>query len=184
MLANFFSLGDRKYLNNAVVIAHLLQVLKELGIGARDLKIKFKKPFNTQGDLVFSDSPVEGPIMGSFMWAGKINYFAYSATDIPLTTTRTGPHLYFDICWKITDTCRGVIESAFEKEYGPMTSEDKVIFAIFEMPDTRVFNDLTSVPEFRVSEAEKTGERRWRVAVYVGDVLLGYRYSTVGKFVL
>ena len=185
MLANFFSLGSRNYLNNAVVIADLLEVLKNhFGSRITDLKVKFKKPLNVQGDLHFDSQPVQGSILGSFQSNDLTVFFGYEPTDIPLQP-RSETNQYFNVCWAITDACRGVIEAGFERAYGPMSTDDKVIFAIFEVPDVDVLQELidsNTIPTFDISEAVRTGERRFSTTVSVNGKLLGIRHSTVGKF--
>ena len=194
MLANFFSIGDRNYLNNAVVIADALDKINKFYGDVRDFKIQFRKPFLSQGELKFSPTKIDGHIVGQFVvptgQTGQM-YFAYSPTDIPLEVKEVSSRDVrdevnsFNVCYYITDMCRGVIERGFERAYGPMEDYDKVIFVIFEMPDTKVFNDIISaqhMPPMRITEAESTGDRRFKVAVYVDGQLLGYRHSTVKEF--
>lgn len=186
MLANFFALGNRNYLNNAVVIGDVLEHINILFGTVQNFKIRFKKPFLSQGDFQLSTEKLDGHIVGSFDYNGYTFYFAYKPTDIQLEEKEVDIELTtFSLSYFITDKCRGLVEDKFEEVYGPMTDVDKVIFAIFEMPDTSVFSDIlrngdTSV--IKVPTVEFLGDRRFKLSVFYGDVLLGYRYSTVKEF--
>lgn len=191
MLANFFSIGDRNYLNNAVVIADALdRITGEFG-DVKDFRIQFRKPFLSQGEFTLAATKIDGHIVGEFLTDTGKMYFSYSPTDIPLETREVSSKdvkddvTSFNVCYYITDICRGVMERGFERAYGPMTEHDKVIFVIFEIPDTSVFTDIiknADMPPMRITEAEETGDRRFKVAVYVDGKLLGYRHSTVKEF--
>lgn len=191
MLANFFSIGDRNYLNNAVVIADALSfIYKSFGI-VYDFKITFRKPFLSQGEFKIGFDKLDGHIVGQFMARERQFFFSYSPTDIELETREASANAVFsnpstfNMCYYITDKCRGEIEKGFEKIYGPMSEKDKVIFVIFEVPDTSVFVSLLHdnlVDKIRILPAEFTGERRLRLPIFVGDTLLGYRHSTVKEF--
>jgi len=191
MLANFFSIGDRNYLNNAVVIADaLVTIIKTFG-DVTNFKIQFRKPFLSQAELNISTEKLDGHITGQFD-AGEIRfYLSYTPTDISLENREVSSRdienevTPFNVCYYITDMCRGVIEEGFEKVYGPMTTKDKVIFAVFEVPDTSVFSSIIHdhvMLKMRISEAEHTGDRRFKVSVYLGNRLLGHRHSTVREF--
>lgn len=194
MLANFFSIGDRNYLNNAVVIADALDFIrKSFGI-VQNFKITFRKPFLSQGEFKISFDKLDGYIVGQFESGGVQFFFSYSPTDITGLENReaSANAVYddpttFNMCYHITDRCRGAIEEGFEKIYGPMTEKDKVIFVIFEVPDTSVFLTLMqkhAVDQIRILPAESTGDRRLRLPIFVGDTFLGYRHSTVKEFIV
>jgi len=191
MLANLFSIGDRNYLNNAVVISDALETITSIFGDVTDFKIQFKKPFLSQGEFKISTDKLIGNIVGTFQTMGVNFYFSYTPTDIELENkTATGTDVSvtvnpFNVCYYITDKCRGVIEAGFERVYGPMKPADKVIFVIFEIPDTGVFNEIIRqqhMPEMRTTDAQQTGDRRFMTSVYVGDKLLGHRHSTVKEF--
>jgi len=193
MLANFFSIGDKNYLNNAVVISDALNRIIEIFEDVKNFKIQFRKPFLSQGEFTVSTNKLDGHITGEFDTEKFHFYFSYSPTGIALenrTATRYDIEKEinpFNICYNITDHCRGVIEAGFEKVYGTMTEKDKVIFVIFEVPDTSVFSSVIKnqiMPAMRITEAEQTGDRRFKISVYLGDQLLGYRYSTVKEFIV
>jgi hypothetical protein len=86
------------------------------------------------------------------------------------------------VCFALIEKCKGVVEDEFEKVYGPMTDKDKVIFAIFDMPDTTVFSSITDYSLISVKETEFLGDRRFKLTVHYDNQLLGYRYSTVREF--
>jgi hypothetical protein len=193
MLANFFSIGDKNYLNNAVVISDALNRIIEIFEDVKNFKIQFRKPFLSQGEFAVSTNKLDGHITGEFDTSDAHFYFSYSPTDISLenrTATRYDVEKEinsFNICYNITDHCRGAIERGFEKAYGPMTNKDKVIFVIFEVPDTSVFSSIIKnqiMPAMRITEAEQTGDRRFKISVYLGDKLLGHRHSTVKEFIV
>jgi len=191
MLANFFSIGDRNYLNNAVVIADALDTIIKIFGDVKNFKIQFRKPFLSQGEFKISTEKLDGYITGQFDASETRFYFSYTPTDILLENRQASSHdienevTPFNVCYYITDMCRGVIEQGFEKVYGPMTTKDKVIFAVFEVPDTSVFSSIIHnhiMLKMRISEAEQTGDRRFKVSVYLDDQLLGHRHSTVREF--
>ncbi len=193
MLAKFFSIGDRNYLNNAVVIADALDSIINLFGDVTNFKIQFRKPFLSQGEFKISTDKLDGYITGQFNVSGTSFYFSYSPTDIVLDNKVVSGHDVehdvnsFNVCYHITDMCRGVIETGFEKVYGPMTPKDKVIFAVFEVPDTSIFSSIIhnhTMLEMRITEAEQTGDRRFKVSVFLGDRLLGHRHSTVREFIV
>ena len=193
MLANFFSIGNRNYLNNAVVIAHALEFINENYPKSQNFKIQFKKPFLSQGEFTIGTVKVDGHIMGQFICNDVQFYFSYAPTDIKLEDKNVSSNdientiTPFTLCYHITDACRGVIETGFEKVYGPMTEDDKVIFAVFEIPNTSVFSDVIEskiIPKITISEAEQTGDRRFKTSVFFNGVLLGHRHSTVRKFIV
>jgi len=193
MLANFFSIGDRNYLNNAVVIADALDIIIKIFGNVKNFKIQFRKPFLSQGEFKISTDKLDGYITGQFDVNDIKFYFSYSPTNIILENKEYNGYIInekitsFDLCYYITDECRGVIEKGFEKIYGLMTEKDKVIFAIFEIPDTSVYSDIIKFgffPKLTISEAEHIGDRRFKISVFINDVLLGHRYSTVREFIV
>jgi hypothetical protein len=193
MLANFFSIGDRNYLNNAVVIADALERIICVFGDVKDFKIQFRKPFLSQGEFKISTEKLDGHITGQFTANKVVFYFSYMPTDIALEIRQASGHdvekeiSSFNVCYHITDICRGVIEAGFEKIYGPMTAKDKVIFAMFEIPNTSIFSSIIknkSSLNMTVSEAWQTGDRRFAVSVYIDGDLLGHRYSTVREFIV
>jgi hypothetical protein len=193
MYAKLFSIGDKKYLNNAVVIADALGFITKSFGPVKNFKITFKKPFLSQGMFSLGVDKIDGHIMGQFESGGNQFYFAYTPTDIELDDRDvTGTDVFtettsFNLCYHITDRCRGEIELGFEKVYGLMTPKDKVIFVIFEVPDTSVFISLLEnklMDQIRIMPAEQTGDRRFRLPLYVGEDLLGYRHSTVKEFII
>jgi hypothetical protein len=193
MLANFFSLDGRNYLNNAVVIADALKVISDIYGNVNNFKIQFRKPFLSQGEFRISTEKLEGHIIGQFSKNNILFYFSYVPTDIVLENRSASSEdikkdvTPFNVCYHITDVCRGAIEKGFEKVYGPMSGRDKVIFVMFEIPDTAVFNDIIEtgiIPAILITPAVQNGDRRFKVSVYIGDKLLGYRHSTVKEFVI
>lgn len=190
MLADFFLLGDRKYINNAIVIADCIKNITAVYNNIRDFRIQFKKPFLTQGEFNISTEKLDGCIVGQFTSDSVLYYFSYVPTEIPLeiqyaidTISKSKSPLA--LCYHITDMCRGVIEQGFESKYGAMTQLDKVIFVIFEIPDMTVFTNAlgdTAVPGITVGDVECIAERKFKVPVFVDSTLLGYRYSTVKEF--
>lgn len=191
MIANLFSLGDRNYINNAVAIADALGTITKIFGDVVNFRIQFKKPFLKQAEFKISTEKLIGNIVGEFETEGVKFYFSYTPVDIELESkvfdeaeVLRSVNL-FNLNYYITDQCRGVIKAGFEKEYGNMTPDDKVIFVIFEVPDTRVFSDIirdNQLPVISATPAESTGERRFVTSVYAGTKLLGYRHSTVKKF--
>jgi hypothetical protein len=193
MLAKFFSIGDRNYLNNAVVISDALDTIISIFGDVTNFKIQFRKPFLSQGDLRLSTDRIDGYITGQFDTKGIIFYFAYSPTDIVLENKEVSSNAVkelitsFNVCYYITDMCRGVIEAGFEEVYGPMSEKDKVIFVIFEIPDTSVFSSIIDnrvMPSVQISKAVCTGDRRFKISVFMNGVLLGHRHSTVKEFIV
>ena len=130
MLANFFSIGDRTYLNNAVVISDALEVITKTFGDVTNFKIQFRKPFLSQGEFKISTEKLDGYITGQFDTTDIKFYFSYSPTDIQLENRVVSGRdvedevTPFNVCYHITDMCRGVIECGFEKVYGPMTDAD------------------------------------------------------------
>lgn len=193
MLANFFSIGDRNYLNNAVVISDALNFISQTFGNVQDFKIQFRKPFLSQGEFKVSTEKIEGHITGQFKKNDNLFYFAYTPTEIQLEVkTATGDDVKmnvtpFTVCYHVTDVCRGAIEAGFEKVYGAMSKKDKVIFVMFEIPNTSVFNNIIDngvMPPMTITPAEQTGDRRFKVSVYVDGKLLGHRHSTVKEFIV
>lgn len=193
MLAKFFSIGNRNYLNNAVVISDALEVITKIFGDVKNFRIQFRKPFLSQGDFRLSTEKLDGHVIGQFETNNITFYFSYIPTDIPMENRDvTGNDIkkeinLFNVCYYMTDMCRGVIEHGFEKAFGPMTPNDKVIFVVFEVPDTSVITDVVRnhvMPIVRITEAKQTMGRRFVVSVYFDDKLLGHRHSTVKEFIV
>jgi len=193
MLANFFSIGDRNYLNNAVVISDAIGNINKIFGDVRNFKIQFRKPFLSQGEFTISTNKLDGYITGEFDSDNYHFYFSYMPTDIIVENREVSGHdidkeiNLFNVCYHITDECRGVIETGFEQVYGPMTSKDKVIFAIFEVLDTSILSSIIQnqiMPTMTITKAVQTGDRRFKISVYIGDKLLGHRHSTVREFIV
>jgi hypothetical protein len=187
MLSNFFILPGRNYLNNAVVIADILSVIYELFGNVTNFNIKFRKPFNTQAKISFSTEPLSGYTIGSFETKLVKFYFAYEPTDIelPNVTLDTAKIDYFNLSYDITDTGRGIVQKSFEKEIGPMPTSDKVIFAICDIPNTTIINDIIKrqvYPKITITEALYIGNRRFKYSVLLDDVFFADRYCTVKEF--
>jgi hypothetical protein len=186
MQANLFSIGDRTYLNNAVVIADSLQTIGRIFGNVMDYKIKFRKPFLSQANFVISTEKLDGHIVGDFVAAGTQFHFAYVPVEAVLETKElTDEVTPFSICYKVTDAARGVIEEGHLAHIGKMDKDEKVIFVIFEVPNTAVFNDAVKsgkLPKIKITEADHLGGKRFRLSVSLDGRLFGYRYSTVGKF--
>lgn len=187
MLSNFFLLPGRTYLNNAIVIADILYVISYAHGDVKNFNIKFKKPFNSQAELKFSKYPLEGHTIGSFDITENKIYFAYVPVDIALTSKTINPNDidYFNLSYEITDAGRGIVQEAFEKEYGPMTSTDKVIFAVCDIADTSIINNLIKhqhKPKITISKAEHIGNRRFKYSVMLDGVFFSERYCSVKEF--
>jgi hypothetical protein len=174
VLANFFSIGDRNYLNNAVVISDALDTITNIFGDVTNFKIQFRKPFLLQAEFKLSTDKIDGHITGQFDIKGITFYFAYSPVNIVLKNKDIPDRAVdnsitsFNVCYYITDMCRGVIEQGFEEVYGPMSDKDKVIFVIFEIPDTSVFSSIIDnrvMPSMQISKAICTGDRRFKISV-------------------
>lgn len=186
MESNFFLLPGRNYLNNAIVIADILHAISENFGDVKNFIIKFKKPFNTQAQLHFSNEPLEGYTIGSFDAMTKL-YFSYVPIDIKLPTKEIDTSLidYFNLSYTITDAGRGIVQECFEKEVGPMTQLDKVIFAICDIPDTSIINNIVKKnkqPKIDISQATYLGNRRFKYGVRLDDTFFSYRYCSVREF--
>ena len=192
MLSTLFSINHQNYLHNAVVTAHALDFLHNSFGPIKNFRISFKKPFFSQGEFNISFDKLEGYTTGQFDVAGTPFYFAYSPTNVALQDRAiTGNDVItcpttVNMCYHIADRCRGAIENAFKKIYGPMVETDKVIFVICEIPDTSLL--LTLIKEntwnqIRIQEAEVTGPRRFKLPVFIGDTFFSFRHSTVKEFI-
>jgi hypothetical protein len=187
MQSNFFILPGRNYLNNAVVIADILLVIDKLFGDVNNFNIKFKKPFNSQAKLSFSTEPLNGYTIGSFETKLVKFYFAYEPIDVELPdiTLDTTKIDYFNLSYDITDAGRGIVQSAFEKEFGPMPNTYKVIFAICNIPNTAIINDIIKKqmpPKITISEASHIGNSRFKYSVFLDDIFFAERYCTVNEF--
>lgn len=187
MQSNFFMLPGRNYLNNAVVIADILSTINSIFVDVINFNIKFKKPFNSQAKLSFSTEPLNGYIIGSFETSLVKFYFSYEPIDaeLPNVTLDTTKIDYFNLSYDMTDTGRGIVETAFEKEFGPMPGHYKVIFAVCDIPNTSVINDIISnqtYPKITFSEASHIGNSRFKYSVFLDDIFFAYRYCTVKEF--
>ena len=184
MIANLFSLGDRNYINNAVVIADAVSAITSIFDNVKNLKIKFKKPFNSQAELKFSTDPLDGYIVGNFDTKLTTFYFAYTPIDVPLKLNdNTNP--YFNLFYKITDISRGIIKEAYEQSIGPMTEKDKVIFVVAEIIDTSIINDAIQTDtklSINLTPGVYLGDSRLKLSLYINDVFVGDRYSTIKEF--
>lgn len=187
MLSNFFLLPGRTYLNNAIVIADILHVISYAYGDVKNFNIKFKKPFNSQAELKFSKDPLEGHTVGSFNTNESKIYFSYVPIDIELAskTINSNDINYFNLSYEITDAGRGIVQESFEKEFGPMTSTDKVIFAVCDIPDTGIINKAIKYqqkPKITITKAEHIGNRRFKYSVMLDGVLFSERYCSVKEF--
>lgn len=186
MISNFFLLPGRTYLNNAIVIADILSVISQIFGDVKNFNIKFKKPYNSQAELKFSTEPLEGYTIGSFDAVTKF-YFAYVPIDQQLIdkTIDSTQIDYFNLSYAITDAGRGIVQESFEKEVGPMTSTDKVIFAVCDIPDTSIINNIVKSniqPKIDISKATHIGNRRFKYSVMLNDKFFSYRYCSVKEF--
>lgn len=187
MLSNFFLLSGRTYLNNAIVIADILSVIATIFGDVKNFNIKFKKPYNSQAELKFSTEPLEGHTVGSFDTTLTTFYFSYVPVDIELPSKVIDPNEvnYFNLSYEITDTGRGIVQESFEYEYGSMSSTDKVIFAVCDIPDTSIINRVIEnnhKPTITISKATHIGNRRFKYSVLLDDKLFSYRYCSVKEF--
>jgi hypothetical protein len=187
MISNFFLFKGRTYLNNAIVIADILSNISNIFGDVKNFNIKFKKPFNSQANLSFSTDPLNGHTIGNFETNLVKFYFAYEPINIelPNITLDESKIDYFNLSYDITDTGRGIVQKSFEKEIGPMTSGDKVIFAICEIPNTAIINDIIKrqvYPKITITEASYIGNRRFKYSVLLDDVFFADRYCTVKEF--
>jgi len=184
MIANLFSLGERNYINNAVVIADAVSTITAIYGSVTNFKIKFRKPFNTQAELKFSTDPLNGYIVGNFDTAVTTFYFAYTPTDIELKPNdNTNP--YFDLFYEITDISRGIIKQAYEQSIGPMTEKDKVIFVVAEIIDTGIINDAIRSEEplnINLTPGTYLGDNRLKLSLYINGEYVGDRHSTIKEF--
>ena len=191
MIAKLFRFRNKPYLNNAIVIADALTTIDSVFGDVQNFKIQFKKPFNSQAEFLVSTERIQGHVMGQFDVKGISLYFAYTPTDSyfgdsmlsnELMATTVTP---FNLLYTITDKGRGYIERGFNKDYGPMASDDKVIFAVFEVPDTTEYNKIIRskvYPIISLAEAERIGDRRYKFTVSLNDMVFGHRYSSVKRF--
>jgi hypothetical protein len=186
MLANFFSLDGRNYLNNAVVIAHSLKVIQNTFGDVSDFNIKFKKPFNTQGEFTISTNPLGGHTVGSFVTGHHVMNFCYVPTNIELTNHITDP-TYFDILYEINNMNRDAVEVAYISEFGSMNSADKAIFVKGYIPVTSVINSLVDrpdKPDVVINNVIHLGNHRFKTDVYLNDKFFGNRYTTIKEFIV
>lgn len=187
MKSNFFLLEGRHYLNNAIVIADILSVIAETFGDVTDFKIKFRKPYNSQADLEFSTVPLNGHTVGSFQVNSTLFYFSYVPNGLPLHNRKIDDSVidYFNLSYAITDAGRSIVQESFEKEFGPMTATDKVIFAVCDIVDTSIINSLVKnnhTPKISISHAEHIGSRRFKYSVHLDDKLFSHRYCSVKEF--
>jgi hypothetical protein len=184
MIANLFSLGERNYINNAVVIADAVNTITTIYGNVTNFKIKFRKPFNTQAELKFSTDPLDGYIVGNFDTAVTTFYFAYTPIDIPLEPNDNS-NLYFNLFYEITDISRGIIKEAYEQSIGPMTEKDKVIFVIAEIVDSSIITNAVhsdSKLNINLTPGVYLGDNRLKLSLYINDVFVGDRHSTIKEF--
>jgi len=182
MIANLFSLGERNYINNAVVIADAVNTITTIYGNVKNFKIKFRKPFNSQAELKFSTDPLDGYIVGNFDTLLTTFYFAYTPIDVLLhLNNNTNP--YFNLFYKITDISRGIIKQAYEQSIGPMIESDKVIFVIAEIIDTSIINNaIHNDVKINLTPGVYLGDNRLKLSLYINDVFVGDRHSTIKEF--
>lgn len=186
MKSNFFLLEGRAYLNNAIVIADVLSIIFHIFGDVKNFNIKFKKPFNSQANLIFSTEPLAGAIVGSFDTRIVKFYFVYEPTEIPLHCTAILEELsYFSLSYEITDMGRTIVKEAFENEFGLMSERDKVIFAVCDIPNTQIINSLIKnkqKPKITITKAQHIGDRRFKYSVWLDNVFFSDRYCSVKEF--
>lgn len=184
MITKLFSLGERNYINNAVVIADAVNIITDIFGNVTNFKIKFRKPFNSQAELKFSTDPIDGYIVGNFDTSLATFYFAYTPIDIELEPNdNTNP--YFDLFYKITNVSRGIIKEAYEKSIGPMTEKDKVIFVVAEIIDTGIITDAihsNTKLNINLTSGVYLGDNRLKLSLYLNDIFVGDRHSTIKEF--
>jgi hypothetical protein len=184
MIANLFSLGERNYINNAVVIADAVNIVTNIYGNVTNFKIKFRKPFNSQAELKFSTDPLDGYIVGKFDTELTTFYFAYTPIDVQLEpNNNTNP--YFNLFYEITDISRGIIKEAYEQSIGIMTEKDKVIFVVAEIIDTGIINNaIRSDKPININLTPGTylGDNRLKLSLYINDIFVGDRHSTIKEF--
>lgn len=184
MKANLFSFENRNYINNAVAIADALNTIGIMFGNVTNFKIKFKRPFNTQAEMHFSTSPLDGHITGNFDTALTTFYFSYTPIDAPLLSANNN-NPYFDLFYNVTDKSRSIIKDAYEKAVGPMSKEDKVIFVIAEIIDTAIISNAIvqkDKPNIRLTPGDYLGDNRLKLSLYINDNFVGDRHSTIKEF--
>ena len=184
MIANLFSFGERNYINNAVVIADAINSITSIFGNVTNFKIKFRKPFNSQAELKFSTDPLNGYIVGNFDTEMTTFYFAYTPIDLQLEPNdNTNP--YFNLFYEITDISRGIIKEAYEQSIGTMTDTDKVIFVVAEIIDTSIINNAIHSDtklNINLTPGVYLGDNRLKLSLYINDVFVGDRHSTIKEF--
>ena len=82
MISDFFTFGNRKYINNAVVTADIFNNIHNEYGNVTNFKIHFKKPFFSQANLIIDIIPQDGYFIGSFISANITYYFSYLTNNI------------------------------------------------------------------------------------------------------
>lgn len=184
MISKFFSLDGRPYVNNAIVLAEVLNLAVGTFGSVKNLNIKFKKPLTSQANLEFSTTPLTGDIIGSFDVPNFKFYFAYTQVEGELIDTNPSSDKlsYFDLCYGIQG--RDEVQAEYEKEFGPMGNA-KVIVAMIDVPDTEFANKIIAsglMPIVELSPIKHMGNKRYQYDVILDGKLFSTRYCSVKEF--
>lgn len=189
MKVDFFTFGGRKYINNAVVSAHILEFIRVHFSSATDFRLKFQKPFFANAEFILSTEEISGYFVGKFTSHGTQFYFSYNPVPgevVEKEIDNISDNLdMFMLSHFIMDTNAKMIIRSFEEKYGPMTKDDKNIFVIQEIVDTSIMSDIIvagKMPQLNIIGPHLIDDRRYKSEIYLNNKFLGYRYNTVKKF--
>lgn len=192
MKANFFTFGNRNYINNAVVLADTLEKITTVFGDVKNLKLQFKKPFFSQGEFIISPHKVEGHYVGHFEVDGVLLYFAYTPINVSLeekilTVDDIKSKIdMVNICYYIAENCHQMGWQSFEKIYGLRTATDKSIVVIYEIPDTAIITNIIKqqrIPELQILEPELIADRRFKLSVLLDGKFFCHRYHSIKEFI-
>lgn len=190
MKTRFNAINNSAYVNNTDIISHCVAFINDTFTNGTNLTLKFRKPLLSQADFNIGFDYVDGHAVGEFYVNNTLFYVSYIANNEPLYPVN---HNVYNIdyllttpgiCYHMNNLSRTAVKDEFEHLYGKMTSTDKVIAAKFMIDDTRYFNNITkeSITTMVADRPYHLGDRKFKIPIYVGDVLFCNRFSTVKEF--
>jgi hypothetical protein len=185
-----FTFGGRKYVNNAIILAHLLEYL---GIKARNIELRFRRPLTTQANFVIDNNPVEGHAVGEFTDEhSRRRYFAYQPTDLPLEeSSLSADDVYhaksmLNLCYYVAATCQNYCLDLHSTIHGPLASNEQSIVTGYSLGFAFPIYDALRrdfVPYVELT-SELQGNARYLLHISLNGVTIGHRTSIIKEFKL
>ena len=186
--ANFFTFGGRKYVNNALATADVLQRIKDVGLAVKNFEIKFKTPIKKQALIKFDLTEITGNFVGTFFAENTQIWFAYieDEGDLPVRNL-TAEDVFIEtnlvtLCYYMASRCHLYVLAHHDNLFGERTDGEKSIFTKFEILDVKPILEMLEgpmPPRFVMGVPELITGRKFKLDIFVNEKLIGHRYNII-----